>query len=610
MNRILFKRSLVRTVLVLAVLLTMAGPSSGADVTVLMKAEARAVDMPDGNSSTAIPMWGFFDDGDTGTIWAPGPTLRLIEGDNLTIQLTNNLSEAVSLVVPGQAAAGTPVFVNGRVRSFTDETQPGGTFTYTWNGLKAGTYLYESGTDPAKQVQMGLYGALIVDAIPATTGNPAQAYAGDGYDSEVILLYSEIDPALHAPPSVAKPLDYVPAYYLINGKPYEAGDAPFPAGDVSQDVLFRFLNAGLKTHVPMLLNAPYMRVIAEDGNRYPYGREQYSVLLAAGKTTDAIWRPTAQGTFALVDRTNTLTNAGASGGGMLANLQVATAAGAPVAMDDSATVSEGGNVTIDVLLNDTGANALQPVLVTAASNGSLTLNADGTFSYFHDSSEAATDFFTYAAMDTVTSQESNVATVSITVTPLNDPPVANDDQAAMVPDTTVTIDILANDSDVDGDPLTVTNVTDPRVTVNPDQTVMFTPDAGFTGATTFTYTANDGTVDSNPATVTVTVSAPGNTAPLAVDDSAQTPRNTVVFLNLTANDTDADSNLKDGYGNVAASQITIVAQPTRGTLNVLTNGVNFTPRNNFKGTDMFTYTVRDLLGAESNVATVTVNVTK
>ena len=78
---------------------------------------------------------------------------------------------------------------------------------------------------------------------------------------------------------------------------------------------------------------------------------------------------------------------------------------------------------------------------------------------------------------------------------------------------------------------------------------------------------------------------------------------------VLANDTDAENNLKDGSGNVAAAQISIVTQPTRGgTVSVVTSGVNFTPKNNFRGTDVFTYTVRDLDGAVSNTATVRVNV--
>jgi hypothetical protein len=92
--------------------------------------------------------------------------------------------------------------------------------------------------------------------------------------------------------------------------------------------------------------------------------------------------------------------------------------------------------------------------------------------------------------------------------PVNVEPVAVDDAVSTPVDAAVTVPVLANDSDPNGDPLTVTNLTQPAdgaAQVNPNNTVTYTPDAGFTGTDSFTYTANDGQADSNVATVTVTV---------------------------------------------------------------------------------------------------------
>ena len=93
-------------------------------------------------------------------------------------------------MIPGQTAILTPQTIidaqlRERVTAFTHEAPAGGTATYTWNNLKSGTFLYQSGSHPAKQVHMGLYGALQVGT-----------YAGT--DRDILLLYSEIDPALHA----------------------------------------------------------------------------------------------------------------------------------------------------------------------------------------------------------------------------------------------------------------------------------------------------------------------------------------------------------------------------------------------------------------------------
>ena len=93
-----------------------------------------------------------------------GTNLSVPPGEStLTINLTNNLSVPVSMVIPGLMTAMNPTFVGGRVMSFTTETAPGATATYTWNNVNPGTYLYLSGTNPAVQVQMGLYGAVKKD---------------------------------------------------------------------------------------------------------------------------------------------------------------------------------------------------------------------------------------------------------------------------------------------------------------------------------------------------------------------------------------------------------------------------------------------------------------
>jgi hypothetical protein len=147
--------------------------------------------------------------------------------------------------------------------------------------------------------------------------------------------------------------------------------------------------------------------------------------------------------------------------------------------------------------------------------------------------------------------------------------------------------------------------TNGSVVINPDNTVTYTPNAGFTGTDTFTYTANDGTADSAPATVTINVSAAVNQAPVAVDDSATTLRNEPIIINILANDYDPDGVLASS----ALGIVTITSEPTRGgTVQVVTNGVLFTPKKNFRGTDVFRYTVTDNEGASSNEATVRVNV--
>ena len=283
---------------------------------------------PGGTAGDEIRMWGFVEDTldscpAPGSPWTPGPVLRPTDG-SLTINLRNCLSVPVSIMIPGQVATGTPTPPTGRVQSFTTETDPfpATPGSYSWTGLNAGTFIYHSGTNPGRQVPMGLYGTIIVD------NAPGEAYPGVVYNNEVLLLYSEIDPVLNEAPitgpdaEVARPRTYSPKYFLINGQPFDAPASPVPAGFPGARTLIRFANIGLKSYMPLILNGPYMKVIAEDGHLYPYAKEQYMVNLAPGKTMDALWDPAAQGNFPIFDRSHHLVSGASSEGGMLALLQV------------------------------------------------------------------------------------------------------------------------------------------------------------------------------------------------------------------------------------------------------------------------------------------------
>ena len=570
--------------------------------------------LPDGET-TPIPMWGFATD--TGQAcaslpaWDVGPQLTdadLVAG-NLTINLRNCLSEAVSIIIPGQPATFTPQTVTDgtgrvRIRAFTNEAPVGGVASYTWSGVKAGSYIYQSGSHPAKQVQMGLYGALTVGSYPGTS-------------ADVTLLYSEIDPVLHSPPAAATPLGYHPRHYLVNGSDTQP---IVSAGDTNQPTILRFLNAGLDFHVPAL-NGSYMSLVAEDGNLYPFAKRQYSANVAAGKTIDALWQPASAGNHVIYDR---------RGNGMAASLAVTAGVGAPVIIADSYAVTEdtslvtvaGDLIFPGVLDNDTGPGVLTASLVSAPSSGSLSpgLAGDGSFSYTPNANFNGTDSFSYKANDGAL--DSNVASVTITVNSANDAPVAVDNVYNATVGTTLNVaaqGVLANDTDIDGDGLNAVLAGAPALgslTLNTNGSFDYNPGGAVAGdVTSFSYFANDGTENSAlAATVTININAAINAAPVAVEDVITIQRNsTAVFIDLTGNDSDANANLKDGLGNVAASQITLTTgtSTTRGgSLTVVTNGVNYSPRRNFRGTDTFNYTVTDLDGAVSNEVTVRVNMVR
>ena len=167
------------------------------------------------SDGTVVPMWGFAQD-TTGfanncadDIQIPGPALTVPGVDStLNIHVRNvDLSESVSIVIPGQnGTTMTPVGTNDlpmgaggdRVRSFTHETAVSADGTYTWTNVKPGTFAYQSGTHPAVQIQMGLYGPMTKNQVDALGITPAQAYGpSTAYGSELTVFYSEIDTVLH-----------------------------------------------------------------------------------------------------------------------------------------------------------------------------------------------------------------------------------------------------------------------------------------------------------------------------------------------------------------------------------------------------------------------------
>jgi hypothetical protein len=184
----------------------------------------------------------------------------------------------------------------------------------------------------------------------------------------------------------------------------------------------------------------------------------------------------------------------------------------------------------------------------------------------------------------------------------NRPPDAVDDAATTTRNNPVVINVVANDSDPDLDPLIVTSVSDPprgTATNNGDGTVTYRPNNGFIGSDSFTYTISDGRGGSDTATVRVTVNPRPNRPPDARDDRASTGRNLSVRIDVVANDSDPDGDPISVAG---------VTQPANGT--VVNNGdgtVTYTPRSGFEGNDTFMYTLSDGRGG-SDTARVRVTV--
>jgi hypothetical protein len=230
------------------------------------------VSLADGGS---IYSWGYSESSNT-LMQLPGPTLKVMQGDTVTVTLTNALPVAAgntSIVFPGQTVT---VSANAVAGGLTGEAAPGSTVTYTFNADKPGTFQYHSGTQTDLQVEMGLFGALIV-------------YPNPCYDVEYLYVLSEIDIQTHqaaelqaggAGPIVLPAGTYSSEYWLMNGRvgpdsmaansvPGEGILPSQPYGSLTrmvpgQRLLMRVVGAGREMH-PFHHHGNHARLIAIDG---------------------------------------------------------------------------------------------------------------------------------------------------------------------------------------------------------------------------------------------------------------------------------------------------------------------------------------------------------
>ncbi|UXI69148.1 Ig-like domain-containing protein [Tahibacter amnicola] len=267
----------------------------------------------------------------------------------------------------------------------------------------------------------------------------------------------------------------------------------------------------------------------------------------------------------------------------------------PDAVDDSATLPVNAPATaIAVLANDTDPDhdTLTVTAVSAAAHGTATFTAGGV-SYQPTAGFTGTDTFTYTISDGFGG--SDTATVTVRVGAGNRPPVAQNDQVSTPAGIPVNVSVLANDSDPDGDTVSVTSVGTPAhgtALKNADGSVTYTPVAGYTGTDTFTYAISDGNGGSATAQVTVTVGGAGNRPPVANPDRAQVLKGYGADINVLGNDTDPDGD-----------RLRVIAVQHSGdfvvNLSINPDGtVRYQHTHGTQGYDYFTYTVTDDHGHE------------
>jgi Bacterial Ig domain/Putative Ig domain len=282
---------------------------------------------------------------------------------------------------------------------------------------------------------------------------------------------------------------------------------------------------------------------------------------------------------------------------------------APVAVNASYSVPHGQTLTVSspslgLLAGDSDADG-DTLTVTghsAPAHGTVSVNADGTFTYTPTTSYAGYDSFTYAISDGALS-----ASAEVTIDVTDRAPVAVNDSYLLLENHTLTASspsqgVLANDSDPDGDTLTVTGHTssaDGTVSVNADGTFSYVPTTGYIGHDDFTYWITDGALSAQ-AEVTIDVGNP----PVAVADSYQIMQDhtltvSAAWRGLLSNDTNASAD---------TLTLTLPSTPSHGTVSVDTTDGTFTytPTTGYVGTDGFTYAIANPFGSSSTTVTIDV----
>jgi Bacterial Ig domain/Disaggregatase related repeat len=287
----------------------------------------------------------------------------------------------------------------------------------------------------------------------------------------------------------------------------------------------------------------------------------------------------------------------------------------PLASPDVNITYKNSAVSGNVLTNDNDPEnaplVASTVLIKQPLHGIAVLNSDGNYIYTPNTDFVGTDVFSYKMCDSGSPALCDTSTVTIEVLPLstskNEKPIAVNDATQTPINVAVKIVVRANDSDPDGDPLSIpTAVTNPlngSVVYNLDSTITYTPDANFVGIDTFRYRICDNQIITkcDTALVTIEVLAPSpllNSAPIATDDSKVTLVNIPVSGNVALNDYDVENDVLTFF---------TLTNPLNGTLVFNTDGTfTYTPNPNFEGNDQFIYKTCDATQCDSATVYLTV----
>jgi Bacterial Ig domain len=561
-----------------------------------------------------------------------------------------------------------------RLRSLTSET-PNGTAaanrrTYTFSNVAPGTYLYQSGTHQQVQVQMGLYGMASKEA--QSSGTQRFAYGSAGaqtapFDNEVKLVFSEVDAALHAAVTAGSlsgsTIDYQPTHFRLHryaapttANPVAATLLRHAAPNSSNQTiavpsdrrqLLRMVNAGLTSRSPGLRDG-HWKLVAEDGKPYPYPREEAGALMPAAKSLDAIISPirSASATTAtendivVFDRRVGLSTA-ADGrlNGDYIRLRVDNVSAIPIVDLGQLTTAGVQGLPYSGTVSATGGLAPYNFALTQFPAG-MTIDAlTGDIAWTPSNAQAqlpSNPTLTNTVTVRVTSANgrTSLATTYLDVVNVNDAPLATADTFGVVGGLVTSsagLNLKSNDSDPDGNPLTVvaaSGALPTGVTLGADGSLTYDVQneawyralpATATQRVNFSYVVSDSLgAASLPGNVTLNVR--GHQAPVARADTVSytlTPARPAMDIPVLTNDT-----AEAGWTLVPSTLQRVGAAPNRGgtvsavdaatgaacTVSTASCVMRYRPSPLLlRGTESFSYRVQDNFGRWSNNVVVRVN---
>jgi Multicopper oxidase len=251
----------------------------------------------------SVPVWGFADTAG-GAAGTPGPVLTATSGQSVTLTVHNGLPHALALAVPGVASTGA-------AGDDTTGAAPGGTASYSFTAPAPGTYLYEAGHTAmgARQVAMGLVGALVVRPADFADNQTLDGTSTTAFDDEVVLVLTEVDPAFNAAPASFNLKAFHPTHRLINGQ--EFPNTTGIATDHTRRTLLRYVNGGVLGHSMGVLGVK-QQVLATNAKPSSDRPALVADMIAAGQTEDALVTFPAGGADRLpvYETAGTLDNAG------------------------------------------------------------------------------------------------------------------------------------------------------------------------------------------------------------------------------------------------------------------------------------------------------------